>query len=71
VFISQSEFDGDLLHRLLAYPLPKGRGVRSQGFLIIRYRLAAFAGDAIEQANDVTRVMSVSRFWRVWFYGVR
>jgi hypothetical protein len=32
VFISQSEFDGDLLHTLFAYPLPKGRGVRSQGF---------------------------------------
>jgi hypothetical protein len=32
VFIPQSEFDGDLLHTLFAYPLPKG--VRSQGVLI-------------------------------------
>jgi hypothetical protein len=35
VFISQSELDSDLLHTLFAYPLPEGRGVRSQGFLIM------------------------------------
>jgi hypothetical protein len=58
MLISKAEFYGELLHELLAYPLPKGRGVCSQAFLI-RAR-CRFSQDAAELPKNLARRNAVS-----------